>query len=145
MIIFFSFKTLPQRKARLSQQTAYLVIHDKTSLWMTNEAGFTPLHPARVKLNCVRWGQNAHFTLLIWAVVPLKGESGECWVKCCLHSQGNLLIWPSCWLSRPAENVPLSQSHFQKSEVSRQEPFWNHVLLKLPCQPSWTLPVLMHC
>lgn len=39
---------LPLRKEGLSQQIACLVIHDKTSLWMTSEGSFTPLHFARI-------------------------------------------------------------------------------------------------
>lgn len=56
---------LPLRKARLSQQTACLVIHDKTSLWMTNEGRFTSLHFTRVISDPVRRGQNSHWTLLM--------------------------------------------------------------------------------
>lgn len=119
-MIIFPFKMLPLRKARLSQQTACLVIHDKTSLWMTNEASFTSLHSTRVISDCVRWGQNSHLTLLIWVAVPLKGEGGECWVKCCLHARHCdareiiLLIQPSCLVLRPAENAASSHAHFRK-------------------------------
>lgn len=120
-MIIFPFKMLPLRKARLSQQTACLVIHDKTSLWMTNEASFTSLHSTRVISDCVRWGQNSHLTLLIGVVVLLKGEREECWVKSCLHAwdcdarEMILLIRPSCWVL-PAENAMLSHSHFWKKK-----------------------------
>lgn len=76
-MMIFSFKMLPLRKARLSQQTACLVIHDKTSLWTTNEASFTLLHSTWVISDCVRWGLNSHLTLLIRVMVPWKVSVGN--------------------------------------------------------------------
>lgn len=74
-MIIFPFKMLPLRKARLSQQAACLVIHDKTGLRMGNERSFTPLHFAQVItdcLDCVCWGQNSHLTQLILTHARVK-------------------------------------------------------------------------
>lgn len=148
-MIIFPFKMLPLRKARLSQQTACLVIHDKTSLWMTNEASFTPLHSTRVILDCVRWGQNSHLTLLIRVVDPLRGECGECWVKCHLHARDCdareiiLLIRPSCWVLR----LKTQRYLILKSKVSRGKPLWKQGLFTRErkelweCCSCWARPV----
>lgn len=95
-MIIFPFKMLPLRKARLSQQTACLVLHDKTSLWMTNEGSFTPLHFTRLISDCVRWGQNSHLTLLMPSHGPVKRWMLRLLSEMLPPQSGLLGMWKDC-------------------------------------------------
>lgn len=112
-MIIFPFKMLPLRKARLSQQTACLVLHDKTSLWMTNEGSFTPLHFTRLISDCVCWGQNSHLTLLMPSHGPVKR-----WTLSEMLPPHSGLLWMynDCI-------APLPCFHFQMERVWEQVPF----------------------
>lgn len=118
-MIIFPFKLLPLRKARLSQQTACLVIHDKTSLWMTNERSVTPLHFTRLISDCVRWGQNSHLAVLMPSHGPVKRWMLRTLSEMLPPHSGLLWMWNDCidpaiLLDIRAANVLFPRFHFRK-------------------------------
>lgn len=137
-MIIFPFKMLPLRKARLSQQTACLVLHDKTSLWMTNEGSFTPLHFTRLISDCVRWGQNSHLTLLMpshgpvkrWTLRPLSEmlppQSGLLWMwNDCIAPAILLDIWAAS-VSIPCFSFPQGKMFRWKGFENKRRFHWNN-------------------
>lgn len=139
-MIIFPFRMLPLRKARLSQQTACLVLHDKTSLWMTNEGSFTPLHFTRLISDRVRWGQNSHLTPLMLSHGPVKRWTLRPLSEMLPPQSGSLWMWNDCIAPAILPDI-WAASVAQRVQIER---VWEQALFSLERLKILSFPMLRH-